>query len=458
MTATAAVVAVTQSRVRTWAVVLLAASLTLQSGLTAWLLRVHLPHRALWLEAGSVPLYLGSVLLLAVSRLPLRTGLAAVVLTGAALQVCAIQNHPVSSDDDYRYVWDAKVQLHGTDPYRYPPSAPELDGLRDGFLFRDPATSRCNPFPGGCTKLNRPTARTVYPPLAQAAFDVVHLASFGDHGQHVPLQVAAALGAVGVSLLLARRGTPAWRVALWAWCPVTVVECANNAHIDWLGVLLAVLGLQLYASGRCRWAGALVGAATAVKLYPALVGAGMLRRRPLRVVAAAGGVFALSYLPHVLAVGTGVVGYLPMYLQEEHYGSGGRFLVLAGLLPPAATQAAVALVPLAVGVAVALRADAGRPEAAAAVLVGVTFALVSPAQSWYALLLLALVVMTGWVGLLPLVLVDTLVFLSDGGYGLDLARDARYARGALLLCVLVLAVHLVVHLVLRRRRAPALAP
>ena len=42
-------------------------------------------------------------------------------------------------------------------------------------------------------------------------------------------------------------------------------------------------------------------------------------------------VVAVGYLPHVLGVGTKVLGYLPGYLREEDYDAGGRYL-LAGLL------------------------------------------------------------------------------------------------------------------------------
>ena len=48
---------------------------------------------------------------------------------------------------------------------------------------------------------------------------------------------------------------------------------------------------------------------------------------------AAAGLVALSYLPHVLAVGSAVIGYLPGYLKEEDYTNGGRFLLLARVFP-----------------------------------------------------------------------------------------------------------------------------
>jgi len=108
-----------------------------------------------------------------------------------------------------------------------------------------------------------------------------------------------------------------------------VVWAVNDAHVDTLGVLLVVAGLALAARGRRVGGGALLGAAIATKLIPALAVpgamAGVLSRRPrlkdlvLPVTAVA--VAALTYVPYVLASGSGVLGYLPGYLKEEGYDS-----------------------------------------------------------------------------------------------------------------------------------------
>ena len=110
-------------------------------------------------------------------------------------------------------------------------------------------TSSCvHPLPRGCTAINRPNVRTIYPPVAEAAFDATRISPVA-RGFLFPYQLIAALGAMAVSLLLIRRGLPGWQVALWAWCPVTVIEFGNNAHIDWLAALFAVLALRLGREG-----------------------------------------------------------------------------------------------------------------------------------------------------------------------------------------------------------------
>ena len=349
---------------------------------------------------------------------------------------------PTTSDDDFRYAWDAKVQLHGTDPYRYTPSAPQLAPLRESWQFGAP--NHCqHAFPGGCTSINRPTVHTIYPPVAEAAFVVLRLVSFGGHGEHLPLQLAAGLGSLAVAWLLlrsaTRRGRP-WLAAVWAWCPVVVTEYANNAHIDWLAVLLVVAAFATPVVRRTGWAAALVGAAIAVKLYPGLVLPSLMRRRPVVAVASALGVVAVSYVPHVLAVGSGVIGFLPGYLKQEDYGSGQRLLLISKIMPTAAATVVGAVIVAAVGLWAWRRGDPERPEASAVVVVGVTFLVFTPGFGWYSGLLVALVAMSGALEWLPLCFAATLVYLHHPAHasvtylvaGLLVALGATCCAGALM--------------------------
>ncbi len=399
--------------------------------LLAFVLRPALPLRTLELECVTIPLFLLAVLLLSRAALAPRQAVVLVLGIGVALQIAAMTIRPASSDDAYRYAWDAKVQLAGVDPYRYVPSAPQLGELRDSFFFPD--HERCAwPLPdGSCSAINRPSVHTVYPPVAQAAFVLIRLVSFG-HGGLLPLQLAAALGAVVVAWLLARRalalGRPVWTVALWAWCPVTVVELGNNAHVDWLAVLLTVLALR--SARRPGLAGALAGAAVAVKLYPALILPSLLRRRPVLVVGAAVALIVLAYLPHVAAVGGDVIGFLPGYLDEE---SSSRNLLLRLVLPGAAASVAAVLLLLAATIWAARRGDPDAPERTAVMVAGVALLVATPEYGWYALLLLALVAMTGAIEWLPVVLASSLFYLVQGDFGVSRVLGQLLYGAALIL-------------------------
>jgi hypothetical protein len=428
---------------RLWLTALVALLLA-EGAAYAVLLPSHALRHNLRLEIIGWTLFLLALVALWRAR-PRRMG-ALIIGAGLAFQIIAVLTPPTTSDDDFRYIWDAKVQLSGTDPYRYPPAAPQLEPLRE-YLFFAPPRSNCPwPVPNACSAINRPTVRTIYPPVAEGAFTALRLVSFGGHGNHLPLQLAAALGSVVVAWLLYRRqrerNRPLWTVAIWAWCPVTVIEYGNNAHIDWLAVLLAVLALT---ARRAATAGILTGAAIAIKLYPALILPSLLRRRPVVVVGAAVGTVAASYLPHVAAVGAKVIGYLPGYLHEEHYANGRRFL----LLPVGRASAALAvLVLLVVAAWVMRRADPDRPEATAVVLAGAAILVTTPSYGWYTGLLLALIVLSGQLAWLPVALAPGLWYLMHG----DL--DAPTWAGRLIFAsALALTVSA---LVARRRVTPAL--
>ena len=86
---------------------------------------------------------------------------------------------------------------------------------------------------------------------------------------------------------------------------MTVLELGNNAHLDWLAVLLGLLAISAAERRRPLVTGAWLGAAIVTKLYPVLLLPSVVRRRPLVVLGAMVAVIGASYLPHVLAVGPG---------------------------------------------------------------------------------------------------------------------------------------------------------
>ena len=328
--------------------------------------------------------------------------------------MAALAGPPPTSDDLYRYAWDGHVQAAGVDPYAYPPDGAALAGLHDSWLWPDAAGCATLNRPPGCTRINRPAQRTIYPPVAEAWFAAAFRIG-GDAGRHKTWQVAGLLTELAVlallPLTLRRWGRdPRW-LAWYALSPAPVFEIVTNGHVDGLAVVAIVAALAVAAGARVWWrdvaAGALIGAAALVKLYPgilllALVGVGAVAgastaRRYLAVVragATAAVLAALAYLPHVLRVGPRVLGYLPGYLTEEKYNTGGRFLLAALTgLPSRFTGPLSGLVLLAAMTWVVLR----RPPApvGASLLLGTLLLVASPVQPWYAVSLLAVATIAG---------------------------------------------------------------
>lgn len=330
---------------------------------------------------------------------PRRAGVLLVLGLALVLRLASVSHKAPLSDDLYRYAWDGVVQSSGTDPYRYPPDAPQLRGLRDPWLWPPALADRPRQ-----TLLNRPGVRTIYPPVAEAWFWAEHQVvplSARDEGYELAGLVLDAGVVAALLALLRRAGRDPRAVAAYALAPLAVLEAVQNAHVDVLAVLL-VLGAVAAGVRRPVLSAAGLAGAALVKIYPGLLLVLLLRdpdrpvrvRRVLQVGAVAAGLATLTYLPHVLAVGPEVVGYLPGYLREEQYGNGTRYL-LVGLLGLSGTAATVVVaLALAALVVVLLRSSLALPQAAVRLLAGV-FLLATPVQPWYALLLLALVVLSG---------------------------------------------------------------
>jgi hypothetical protein len=363
------------------------------------------PARRVWFIGAAWLAFAAGALL--VRRLPMRYAIGLIVAGGAILPLAASASPPRSSDDLYRYLWDGRVQAAGIDPYWYAPAATELVGFRDDHLWPDrsnwcvtaeAAAAAAEPLTPGCTLINRPTVHTVYPPAAQAYFLAVHWLS-PPGSRHRPLQLAAALLALATTGILLRglqlAGADPRMAVWWAWCPAVAYEAGNNAHVDVLAAMLTGLGLLCLVRARATATTAtgsvLIGLAIATKITPALVVPAVLRRRPVFVVTAVAATVAAVYLPHVLAVGTSVVGYLPGYLAEEGYATGTRFGLLTWLVPDAwAAPVAVAALAAAAYVAVT-RTDPDRPWHSAALTTGTALLVAAPSYPWYSVLLVLLV-------------------------------------------------------------------
>jgi alpha-1,2-mannosyltransferase len=391
---------------------LLLAMCAVTAALVAGLGVLTTPERPLYfaLEGVCWTLFAAAVLLLA--RVPARA-VPAVVLSGTLLLgVAGVLGPPTTSTDSARYNWDGIVQGAGISPYRYVPADSALADLRPDWLFPAPeagadgevtcpGTSQPVDQVGGpgtlCTEINRPTVPTIYPPVAEALFAVARFAVPPDAG-YLPMQLLGLVAVLATTALLLRTlrrtGRSPWHAAIFGWCPLVTVEGITNAHIDGSAAFLAVAATVLVARGRRGVGGVILGLAVATKFLPVLIAPPLGGRRPWLLAATAIGTVVAVYVPHVLAVGPSVVGYLPGYLDEEGYDGGTRSALLSAVIPEGASTAVAAVALAALAVVLLLRTDPAEPWAAQTLLVGTALVLLSPRYAWYALLLIPFMVMS----------------------------------------------------------------
>ena len=388
-------------------------ALSVTAALILLLVRPSLdPARLRWLPLliGAWIAFIAAAWLL--RKLPRRTSVALILLGGIALQAVAVSAPPRGSNDLYRYVWDGKVQAAGIDPYQYVPTATQLTGLRNEFLF-NPNAEYCitstyvSRHPAaeltpGCTKINRPTVPTIYPPVAEAYFLGVHYLPTGSDSS-LPIQATTALVAVLVTVLLlfglGRLGRDIRMAALWAWCPTVILEAGNSAHVDVVAVGITAAAILVLATARTTrrtvLGGILLGLAIATKMTPALAVPALLRRRWVTVALAASSAFVAVYVPHVIRVGGKVIGFLPGYLQQEGYTKGTRFGIIGLFVTGPLSIAVAVLILAAVAFAVLQFSDPDRPWQGALYMTAAALAVATPHYQWYSLLLVMLVALDG---------------------------------------------------------------
>jgi hypothetical protein len=333
-----------------------------------------------------------------------RGALAVIFIAAVIARAIALPAPAVLSTDVARYVWDGRVQAAGTNPYRYVPADPQLAPLRDQAIY--PHINRAD------------YAVTIYPPVAQMIFFLATQVSETFTAMRLVMIGFEAVAVLALLALLDHDGRPAARVLIYAWHPLPIWEFAGTGHVDAVAIALMTLAMLAAARDRRVLTGIALAAGTLVKPFALLVAPALWRRWDWRLPAAFAATAVVCYLPY-LGVGSGVLGYLGGYGDEQGYIDGkGYFLVSLlrhlGLPAPGGLAFAIfaALVLAALGLAVAFRAkpnDAG--PAIFLPLAAVVLLLISPHYAWYFAFLLPLLCRAPYAPLLYVTLACFIFYL-----------------------------------------------
>jgi alpha-1,6-mannosyltransferase len=278
---------------------------------------------------------------------------------------------PSLSDDLHHYRWDGRIQNHGWNPYVVTGLDPRLAPLRDAHWRWMPAADM----------------PSIYPPAAQLVFRLTDKVLPGPTGFKTPFLLADLL----ILLLLAwhfrRAEDRAFRLAVYAWNPLVIVEFAGSGHSDALalaGVVAALLIIRRHPalSTIPLTAAALAKAFPAVLLPLWIQRAGWPKKREGWVaVLLTGATAGLLLAPYWRG--------LPMLLANiNHYEGVFRnyhasvYTVIAWVTgkPRVAGLAGVAVV---WGLALWLAARRTEPERAAFLLFGTILLFAPNGYSWY---------------------------------------------------------------------------
>jgi hypothetical protein len=189
------------------------------------------------------------------------------IICAGVLRLTLLFRPPDLSDDIYRYIWDARVAAAGISPYAYAPADREL-----GIISERPA------------RLTHSDVRTVYPPVAQAAFRAGRLIG----RDALPLKALFAAADLSIVPLILALGGPGagFGAALYAFHPLATTESAAEGHLDSLGIALLLATLVTLAGKRRVRAGVAFALSVLTKYVPAVAAIALVRRGRLPFAAA----------------------------------------------------------------------------------------------------------------------------------------------------------------------------
>ena len=319
-----------------------------------------------------------------------------IVLGALLLRVILIPLPPNLSHDSWRYVWDARVFLHGYSPYVTLPEDQALLPLRD-FIY---AYSRFR------------NAPSLYPPGAEYIFALSYLLVSGSlYFLKDVFLLFDLVSCCVLAILLTRKGLDPARVLLYAWCPLPIVEFALQGHVDVLPItfcLLSVLSASNTSYRGRALTGFLIGLATLTKLYPILLLAPLVRwrdwRRDWLLVLTCVLTIVLGYLPFYIQGHGQIFGFFSTYASEQGQNAGVIQLLVAWsgaqfhlALTTMVTQEHVVAFLLLVGASLAVfllrQSERISVESGILVLFGLVLAISSHVFPWYTTALLPWIVL-----------------------------------------------------------------
>jgi hypothetical protein len=277
----------------------------------------HTPHTLGWYTIAFVS-YLVALIWIETRR---SASMVLILSTGLAFRLLLLVTVPTLSDDVYRYIWDGHLANHGKSPYALPIDSPELDYLE--IPQRAQANNRWMASP--------------YLPTAQFLFaGLTYLFPLQPLYVQLTMVLFDLLAALFLTKLLIIAGQLPYRVMIYFWNPLVIIEVAHGAHVDVLMVFLTLLSLWLTFSPRRSkvngWlAPILLGLATVTKILPVLLLPVLFWRWNWRQLVLYGLVVLAMIAPFGLSAGwgltgpldgTGLFGAIRIYADQWNFNSG----------------------------------------------------------------------------------------------------------------------------------------
>ena len=339
-----------------------------------------------------------------------------IVAAGLAARLVLFASEPMLEDDYQRYLFDGAVTVSGNNPYAIAPA----DALASGDETLGRLAQEGGP---AVRRINHPDLKTVYPPVAQAAFALAYLIKPWSLAAWRSVLLLFDLASFTLVLLLLREvgRSPLWSALYW-WNPVVIKELFNSAHMEAVVVPFVLLALWLAMRSRLVAAALSLAFAVGAKIWPVLLLPLIVRQRGdfntgkfVCSIVVFGAIITLWAIPVWLGgldQQSGFVAYLSSWQTnsalfpalERAVATGLEWVTLPTETVSLVTRGIIALCLVVLAVLVSLRPIATPDDliGRASLVVG-ALVLLSPAQfPWYAVWFAPFLAFRPWTGFLLL--------------------------------------------------------
>ncbi len=213
----------------------------------------------------------------------------AVIVFGLLFRVAILPSNQIQEDDVYRYLWDGKVFANGINPFEYAPvevhnfkalriqnperyyeiyteqNERELEQL-DALKWKSPQSVRF------LERINHPDVPTIYPPMAQFIFRLVHhIKPDSIVAMRVGFLIFDIMALIFIVGILSRFGMNKSGVMIYFWSPLIIKETFNSTHLDIIGISLLCGSIYFLVAHRHALATLFLALSFLGKLYPIIL-------------------------------------------------------------------------------------------------------------------------------------------------------------------------------------------
>ena len=251
------------------------------------------------------------------------------IVFGLLFRLAILPAQQIQEDDVYRYLWDGKVFANNINPFAYSPSEVhefkelqiqnpetyyevyneknerELEQLAE--LKWESATSLKY-----LERVNHPSVPTIYPPMAQYVFRVVHFFQPDSIlAMRVAFLVFDVLALFFIIRILGKLRLNRNMSGVYFWCPLMIKETYNSTHLDIIGISFLCGSIYFLVNSRHTLATFFLALGFLGKLYPAILFPLYIQACFEHCKKSEGNSWRTPILNSLLFVGVIILGYVP---------------------------------------------------------------------------------------------------------------------------------------------------